>query len=71
MTHAAPDEASKRIQVFDDFDKTVSSGDNTVIDTEQRQTEHQPFRIVETENEKLITIIKRVRLRAKQNIFYF
>lgn len=63
MTHAAPDEASKRIQVFDDVDKVVSSGENTVTDTEPIQTEQQPFRIVETEKEKLITIIKRVRFQ--------
>lgn len=62
-THAA-DEATKRIQVFDDVDKAVSTGQNTVLDfqrdTEPRQTEHQPIKVAEIEHEKLVTVIKRV-----------
>lgn len=69
-THAYEQTASRRVQVFDEVDKDVAEGDNTVsgaMDNEPKETEHKPLKIVEQEHEKLITIVKKVRGKIAQN----
>lgn len=65
-THAYEQTATRRVQVFDEVDTGVDQGDNTVnsamdnMDNEPKETEHKPFKIVEREHEKLVTIVKKV-----------
>lgn len=70
-THAFGRTAQRRVQIFDEVDSGVTQGDNSVMDdNEPRETEHKPLKIVETEHEKLVTIIKKVSTKKRSHFVY-
>lgn len=61
LTTHAYERPIRRIQVFEQEDNGVTQGDNSVMDdNEPKETEHKPFKIIEQEHEKLVTVVKRV-----------
>lgn len=65
VTTHADNYATRRVQVYDEVDNGVTQGENTVMDNEPKETEHNPFKIVEREHERLVTVIKKVRAQPR------
>lgn len=65
VTTHADNYATRRVQVYDEVDDGVTQGENTVMDNEPKETEHNPFKIVEREHERLVTVVKKVRAQPR------